>query len=880
MASLAEALFALPTPRLRALVELRKVPTKPLALIPNKRQLVQLLANEFNKAHSISEALQYCNLQDLRLLQLIITHEPNGTILRKKLLKAMGDEALSDSLNQIMTRLEDIGLAFRVAEGVFLPSQVTSQIPISLADRYRLERCLNAYDAPTTRKVYERLGLSPNEGSKLGNINAILDHLLLNGPTLALKDPLTLDEKTVLDYMVQAGGSSLPTEVAGAVLGKEQAGDFFRYDWQNRWKAGRERNAIDHLLARGILHVVSHSYGYNLYLVIPGDLLRVLRGNTETAFWATPIPTPQPTPNPPPATGRHLGILRDVVALLSYVGTQETLRTNTGHIHRTSLKNIMRTLSLPTERYGGFVYALCREANLIAVTGERAVYGVTPQGTAWLQESVLKQTETLFQAWQQGGLWGEMYLEPLGKASDYRAIETMRKMRQAVLGAITESQPNTFTEMNSLTDALAFRAPLLLAQSHMMGYNLVPAPAIFVRKVVEECLYWLGMVEVGLPNPLSRGSSADSSLATTAKTTSTKKTVKATENEVEPTLDAIAYQLTSLGQVLLGTAPVEGLQAEPREDKFIVQANAEVFLSPYLDPYLLYRLLTLTDIPSKGAVGNTVTITRESLRRALDKGQTSRDILSFMQDHARTGVPQNVEYLINEIAGKHGHIRVGKAQMYIQVDSALLLKELQARRELKNYTFHNLSDTIALIQADDLEKLVRELRKAGYMPISDVPAVVVTPAQTSAYKYLPVQPTPPPSRSVASSASQKEATIDWDRLAKEDTEAWNKSVIAKPAATQPGIAQPAGKTTPTNLIKSTKEEVQNYGGLFRQAIILRQKVEILYQHSNGETETDILEPRIVAGNFVNAFSSQHQKLEIFNTNLMRSVRLLNETFSR
>ena len=60
-------------------------------------------------------------------------------------------------------------------------------------------------------------------------------------------------------------------------------------------------------------------------------------------------------------------------------------------------------------------------------------------------------------------------------------------------------------------------------------------------------------------------------------------------------------------------------------------------------------------------------------------------MLAFLQAHARTGIPQNVEYLINDVGGKHGHIHLGKAQMYMQVDTPLLLKELQARKEIKPF---------------------------------------------------------------------------------------------------------------------------------------------------------------------------------------------------
>ena len=92
---------------------------------------------------------------------------------------------------------------------------------------------------------------------------------------------------------MQSGGSATAIEVATAAL-DNQTEDFFRYDWQNRWKQGKSRNAVDTLLARGLLYVVSYGYGYNLFLLIPGDLLRVLSGRRRHGILDDARPRPRP----------------------------------------------------------------------------------------------------------------------------------------------------------------------------------------------------------------------------------------------------------------------------------------------------------------------------------------------------------------------------------------------------------------------------------------------------------------------------------------------------------------------------------------------------------------------------------------------------------
>ena len=470
--------------------------------------------------------------------------------------------------------------------------------------------------------------------------------------------------------------------------------------------------------------------------------------------------------------------MRDAVALFAHLVNQEAVRTSTGHIHKSTLKALARSLSLPDERYASFLYALCREAQFIAPRGDKQVYALTARGESWLYEDTTVQIQSLFTAWRNGLVWAEMVNDPLIKSGDYRPGDSILTLRQAALALVASCPTDAFYDISSLADMLTYHQPLLLAQSAVMGADLVASPVIFVRRLVAECLFWLGAVE--LDQAAMPASSLTPTPAPRKATTRGKSSASVLPKPVAP--DATAYRLTPLGAYLLGLPDQSPPEPEPREEKFILQANAEVFLPPYLDPATLYQLLTLTELPAKDAAGNVVRLTPESIRRALDSGTSERDILRFLQTSVRTGIPQNIEYLINEVAGKHGHIHVGQAQMYLQTDSPLMLQELQARRELKPYFVRALSDTVALLKADDQEKLLRELRKAGYLPVSDDQSAPRQPrlfppqnapkAKLSTLAAAPKRKTVPPADSV----------IDWERIAREDDKPWNPSA-AKPTAT-------------------------------------------------------------------------------------------------
>ena len=951
MPSFAEALYNLPTERLRQLVLTRRLDAKKLALIPNKKQLAQFVSVELGKPASVTEAILQCSARELRLLQLLLGVEGEQVMAWDALLRAAGGgPELSARLITLMSRLEELGLAFRVQNrqaqskppsdrktaasgakaaksagetasdssseqnahgaaggeetavptGVWMPNSARQFVPASLSDRYTLERCLELYDAVSLKRICDTLGLP--QDTKPVNVAAVKKLLMGDGVKLHLPRPLTEDEINVLEYVVQQGGSATAIEVATAAL-DNQTEDFFRYDWQNRWKQGKARNAVDTLLARGLLYVVSYGYGYNLFLLIPGDLLRVLSGSGDMGFWTMPAPAPAPLAESPPRTTTHAGLLRDVVALLGFMSAQDASRTSTGSIHKTSLKNMMRGLSLPEDRYASFLYAVCREAKLIDTVGEKQVYKITATGNSWLHWDGVAQTRALVEAWRKGALWGEMYNEPLHKNSDYRSAEAVQRMRGAALSIVAEAErqgtgnreqgtentggtpdastshepratnhepratSHAFYDLTSVTETLTFRYPLLLSNSTAYGNELVPSPATFIRLLVGECLYWLGLAELAEPAPLPSAVNNLAPALVGAKGAGAESALTRGATAHKPTLpEAIGYRLTPMGAFLLGVEGVTPPLPAPREDHFIVQANGEIFVSPYLEPATLYHLLAMTETPAKGATGNTVSLTRESIRRCLDQGEQTRDVVAFLQAHARTGIPQNVEYLINDVGGKHGHIRLGKAQMYVQVETPLLLKELQARKEIKPYFVRTLSDTVALLNSDDPDKLMRELRKAGYLPVSDDDK----PQSTLALKAKPAPPPAPIAVSADPKAAKRAAradaslgSVDWARIAQDDDKPYNNGKQDTSAVTLANV------TRNQTLIKT----------LLVQASKMRRVVEIEYLEQGTPIPVQReIQPISIVGTYLNAVDRETDNITTFVLGRIQWARLTEEIF--
>jgi len=857
MPTFAEALYNMPTEQLRAISLRREVDQNRLATAGDKRQLVQFLASELSKPPSITRAVLRCNARELRLLQMIVSLDERQAIPWRAIVDAAGGAELDEPLGTALNGLVDLGLVQRVDDQVIIQDSARHQVPVTLADRYKVATCLNNYDAGTLNQMAARLGAIG--GTKSDNVEAIARHLLFASEGLFGNISLDREEQAVLDYMIQSGGAASAIEVASAVL--HNTDDFFRYDWQNRWKMGKERNAIDRLLARGMIYVISYAYGFNLFLVIPGDLLRSLTGESRTAYWTGPVPEPAPLKGASKETAKHTALIRDMVALFAFISTQEAARTNTGYIHKTSLRNLAKALSIQNERYAAFLYAVARESGMIAPQTDKHLYAVTRTGHDWLTLSPLEQIRQLYLAWRQGDFWGEMYTDPMRRANEYRDRDSVVSVRSAALTLVQGQCGEQFIDLGSLTDVLGFRNPMLLAQSSSLGGDLVASPANFLRLLVGECLYWLGLVEL--------------CWSTTAGTVANKAPAQP-EGRARRTFDRQdesgssrspdGYRLTPEGAHMLEVAGAGPPEEPPTETQFILQPNSEVFLPPYLDAKTLFNLLMIAETPGKTTSTSVVSLTRDSIRRALDLGISARQVSDFLRVSARMGIPQNVEYLIKEIGDKHGHIHIGRAQMYLHVDSPMILQELQSRRELKGYFVRTLGDNVAILNAPEPDKLLKELRKAGYLPISDD-----NPRGQGfievAGRAAPESPLPrsSPSQSGAQKDAAAKVKIDWDRIAQDDGRSWRETRLPDKPTSRPDDAV---------------RDKGNIRFLLLDAIRSTTRVQLAYQgQTDSAAQIRIIEPLRVMGNFVIAHLPLEAEEVTLNINRVVWARATSDVFA-
>ena len=107
-----------------------------------------------------------------------------------------------------------------------------------------------------------------------------------------------------------------------------------------------------------------------------------------------------------------------------------------------------------------------------------------------------------------------------------------------------------------------------------------------------------------------------------------------------------------------------------------------------------------------------------SVRRAMDEGATADGLRAALASIAVGEIPQTLEYLIEDVARRHGSLRLTSTISCIRSDDEALLAEVAVDRRLAKYGLRLLAPTVL---ATDLpvEPLLQVLRKVGYFPMPD-----------------------------------------------------------------------------------------------------------------------------------------------------------------
>lgn len=298
--------------------------------------------------------------------------------------------------------------------------------------------------------------------------------------------------------------------------------------------------------------------------------------------------------------------------------------------------------------------------------------------------------------------------------------------------------------------------------------------------------------------------------------------------------------LSSQARALLDEGPGEAaatlapLIPEPL-DHVLLQADLTAVAPGPLERPLADTLSVLADIESKG--GATVyRFTPGSVRRALDAGQAASDLHAFLATHSRTPVPQPLSYLIDDVARRHGHLRIGAASAYVRCDDEAVLNEILADKRSATLRLRRIAPTVLAAQTDP-GSLLEGLREMGYAPAAESAEGDVLITRAGAHRTPPrTPPAPVPEGPPVPDATLLTAAVRAIRAG--DTAA---TVVHKDAP-----AAGAGGSLPRTTPAETLATVQ-------AAAMTGSAVWIGYVNADGAASQRVIAPVKVEGGFVTAY---------------------------
>ena len=174
--------------------------------------------------------------------------------------------------------------------------------------------------------------------------------------------------------------------------------------------------------------------------------------------------------------------------------------------------------------------------------------------------------------------------------------------------------------------------------------------------------------------------------------------------------------ISSFGRALLDGEKTLGISSAlpPTVDHILIQGDNTAIAPGPLTIELARKLSTFADIESRGNA-TVYRFTEASIRRGLDHGHTGDEIKSFLRSTSKTPVPQPLEYLISDVARRHGQLRVGYANTYIRCEDEASIAAILKDKRLESLRLRQIAPTVLISESESGDSL-EELRSSGYLP--------------------------------------------------------------------------------------------------------------------------------------------------------------------
>lgn len=499
-------------------------------------------------------------------------------------------------------------------------------------------------------------------------------------------------------------------------------------------------------------------------VLLPREVALALRGgHVHRSLELTPPPVGGAVLDPAEvdraAGGEASGLLLLVDELGAEWGQRPPRVLRAGGLAVRDLKRLAQVLDIDTTQ-AAFVAEAALAAGLIGDDGAlEPVWAPTPTFDEWQASPDAARWATLATAWlastRSSHLVGST---PAGVASAVNALgpeatwPPARALRRDLLALLATLDPGHAPSSAELTEALRWRRP-----------QRVPAGFEAVAGAILREARWLGITG---RDALSSGG-------------------RALAAEPDPTAAA---------RVMRPHLP------EPVHH-VLLQADLTAVAPGPLEPSLAAFMRLVAEVESRG--GATVyRFGAASLRRALDVGWTADQVLNRLSDGSPTPVPQPLDYLVRDVARRHGQARVGAATSYVRSDDEASLGAMLADRTLGALQLRRIAPTV-LVSPVSTSMMLEFLRENGFSPVAEAADGVVVVASAGQHRTPARRPGSPVLRQTLDDEAV-DLLIASLRTAEEAAD------LARSSATGPRLES----TDPTTALAMLREAVADGTGVW------------------------------------------------------------------
>jgi Helicase conserved C-terminal domain len=475
------------------------------------------------------------------------------------------------------------------------------------------------------------------------------------------------------------------------------------------------------LLERGLLLPVTYSQ-----LVVPREATLGLRGGLVFPTWPEPPAVEALDPLPDAPARAAAAATRAVVAaegVCARLDRDPLPLVRAGTVAVRDLGRLARDLDLADAELALLVDLLVG-AGVLAVGGpfgQRSL-GLRPEADAWLSASRARRWADLAAAWRAADLAVEDHLATSDRPHPLagRRLAAAAARRQALLQVLahpSDAAPTGGVDNPEHPDSRSATLPLQRGSNREGGLNHAArggsnreAGALRVGDLARLLAWRQPMI---WPDPSGSGPDGLESTARAALEAAAFLGVAVVDRgRAQAGLAAEAW-LAGAGADGLAEAARSALPDGP--DRFLLAGDLTVVAPGGLAPGVETRLAGLADREAAGS--GTWRISDASLRRALDEGRSADEVLSFLRRHSSTPLPQALEYLVADVARRHGRLRVGGAATYLRGDPAMVTGAVRSAAG-RRLGLRELAPGVAVTGRGQRE-LLAALRKAGESPLAE-----------------------------------------------------------------------------------------------------------------------------------------------------------------